>query len=690
MNTEKPYPPMPLNADESVIKPSEAFKKSVINVTWAMLLFVITYVLLITSAIAIGVAFGIIGIALMMAAPHFFTLILGCGLIASGLLLIYFLVKVVFKRNPIDESGMVEVTQDDQPELFEFIKQLTNEVRSPFPKKVFIAPDVNASVFYNATFWTMFFPVRKNLKIGLGLVNGLNISEFKAVMAHEFGHFSQRSMKFGAYVYNMNRIIHDILFENESYNETANAIAKMHYLIRFCVVINIYLIRGIQAILKKLYVFVNKKHLNLSREMEFHADAISAYVSGSNQTINCLRKFEMAHVCYESLFVYLNEIAGNKQRPVNIYSHHKETMQFFAESNDLALDLNGLPIIKDQLAVFSNTNIVVQDQWSSHPTTSDREAHLRKLDLNVQTVSDMAWILFRSPEKLQGQLSDIIYTGFALPHDVLDEATVTQRYKEQLRSRNYNKLYRGFYDNRYITDFNVDEAANESAEALSFEQLFNDDNCNTPAAINGIKIDIGTIDAIINSTEIKTFDFKGVKYGRENAMQIKEQLQRDMIQREEKLATLDKRVFKFFYNKSQKKDSVIDAYKQYFEAQKQTKEHFEFYDKLAAEISPIFTTMKYADIEKAVSVIYNREEELKPLLRHFIDNENYSKLISVEDLKSLEIYLSKKWIYFNKKTYDDPSVDLLTRTVRTYYSTVSEYLFLAKKNLTDNQLTNDF
>jgi Zn-dependent protease with chaperone function len=37
----------------------------------------------------------------------------------------------------------------------------------------------------------MFLPIKKNLQIGLGLVNSLNVSEFKAVMAHEFGHFTQ-------------------------------------------------------------------------------------------------------------------------------------------------------------------------------------------------------------------------------------------------------------------------------------------------------------------------------------------------------------------------------------------------------------------------------------------------------------------------------------------------------------------
>jgi len=56
-------------------------------------------------------------------------------------------------------------------------------------------------VFYDLSIKNLIFPSRKNLEIGLGLVNILNLSELKAVLAHEFGHFAQRSMAVGNWVY---------------------------------------------------------------------------------------------------------------------------------------------------------------------------------------------------------------------------------------------------------------------------------------------------------------------------------------------------------------------------------------------------------------------------------------------------------------------------------------------------------
>ena len=66
---------------------------------------------------------------------------------------------------------------------------------------MFVTARVNAAVFYDLSFRNLLFPTRKNLEIGLGLVEGLTLDELKAVIAHEFGHFAQRTMAVGRWVY---------------------------------------------------------------------------------------------------------------------------------------------------------------------------------------------------------------------------------------------------------------------------------------------------------------------------------------------------------------------------------------------------------------------------------------------------------------------------------------------------------
>ena len=52
-----------------------------------------------------------------------------------------FLVKFLFAVSKYDESHSIEIKEQDQPQLFAFIWQLTEDVQTPFPKKIFLSPD---------------------------------------------------------------------------------------------------------------------------------------------------------------------------------------------------------------------------------------------------------------------------------------------------------------------------------------------------------------------------------------------------------------------------------------------------------------------------------------------------------------------------------------------------------------------
>ena len=52
------------------------------------------------------------------------------------------------------------------------------------------------------------------------------MQEFKAILAHEFGHFSQRSMKVGSYVYYVNQVIFNMLYDNDSFDKMIQKLEK--------------------------------------------------------------------------------------------------------------------------------------------------------------------------------------------------------------------------------------------------------------------------------------------------------------------------------------------------------------------------------------------------------------------------------------------------------------------------------
>ena len=242
------------------IQLSKEFKAQASKAILAILFFGFTYLLIVLLAIALT-ALCIIGALLMVSYhPSLITLGLGLGLASIGIMNLIFVLKFIFSSNKLDRSHLVQIDETQEPQLFKMIAEIVNEVGTAFPKKVYLSSDVNASVFYDSTFWSMFLPVKKNLQIGLGLVNCITKEELKAILSHEFGHFSQRTMKVGSYVHNVNQMIFNMLYDNEKYDKLTEKWANTSgYFVLFFFAV-IWINKGIKWILQKQYEVVNKSY----------------------------------------------------------------------------------------------------------------------------------------------------------------------------------------------------------------------------------------------------------------------------------------------------------------------------------------------------------------------------------------------------------------------------------------------
>src|SRR5438477_214258 len=67
----------------------------------------------------------------------------------------------------------------------------------------------------------LIFYIGAVMLFGMGLVNCVNLSEFKAVLAHEFGHFSQSAMA-SSYTYVASRIIGDLVDGEDWFDRLVN------------------------------------------------------------------------------------------------------------------------------------------------------------------------------------------------------------------------------------------------------------------------------------------------------------------------------------------------------------------------------------------------------------------------------------------------------------------------------------
>src|SRR5262249_31344944 len=156
---------------------------------------------------------------------------------------------------------------------------LCEDTNAPLPHRVYLVPDVNAAVAFHESVLNLLVPSRQNLIIGLGLVNRLNLAEFKAVLAHQVGHLSQNSNPPGCYVYVANRIVIDVVHARDWLDDLLDAATRINFWVSFPV----WVFQGGLWVVRKglgqLFRGINFAQVSLSREMEYNADLVAVSVT---------------------------------------------------------------------------------------------------------------------------------------------------------------------------------------------------------------------------------------------------------------------------------------------------------------------------------------------------------------------------------------------------------------------------
>ena len=692
------YPVSPKGIDASVTETSSGFKKEVTKVMSSIIVFFIVYIILIL--LAVGLAMGCVagGIWLIVAAPRIFMLMVGGGLIGLGLMVVFFLIKFIFAVNRFDHSSSILITEKDQPKLFAFIRKLTAETQTAFPKKIYISPEVNACVFYDSSFWSMFLPVKKNLQIGLGLVNSLTLDEFKAVMAHEFGHFSQRSMKLGSFVYNVNRVIYNMLYENNGYGRTLQQWANINGYFAFFAGLTAKIVGGIQWVLKKMYSIINKNYMSLSREMEFHADAVAASVSGSNNLISALRRLEIANTSYAVVLNKYDDWLKEKYIGNNIYPDQRIVLKQIAEEYKLEIR-NDFPLVNDDFLNSNNlSRINFKDQWASHPTLKERTDHLLKLKVEAEQGAEQAWVIFENREELQKLVTQKVYQSVEIPEDArrIDVSDFELRYRREVSLYSFPNEYKGFYDGRQINLLNIEELTTQPADFRlpeSFEELFTDEHGNLDKQIKAIAADIELLKAIAaGETYIKSFDFDGKKYDRRMASTLAEDFQKELNEKEQLLINLDKAAFVYFHKRAQvageeKAVSIKKSYTRYFALRADSDIYLKEINTLMELVQPFYAgqSLTYDNVSYIVGQLKGSDEsKFKKALEKWIEAGVFES--NTEFISKAKKFIGSDYAYFSEQTIFNNELSELNELIHESWGMIYEFQFKQIKKLTEEQL----
>jgi heat shock protein HtpX len=198
----------------------------------------------------------------------------GILFLAGVVIAVAMLWSLVPRREKFEAPGPL-LERDSHPRLFDELDDIAGALNEPLPREVYLIGQVNAFVADRGGI--LGFGSRRIMAIGLPLLSTLNVSEFRGVVAHEFGHYYSGDTSIGPWVYKTQAAMIRT-FQNIGTLEGVRVAA-------------VHLMYGLVSFVLKQYFVGFLRVVNfVSRKKEHRADELACLVAGSPACIRAMRK----------------------------------------------------------------------------------------------------------------------------------------------------------------------------------------------------------------------------------------------------------------------------------------------------------------------------------------------------------------------------------------------------------------
>ena len=692
------YPVTPSPENQPSLQPSRAFRRSVYPVIFSIFLFCLLYVAVILLSISLLVGGVYAEIAIASSKVNVITIILGGGIMVLEVLFLVFFIRFLFATNRNNNRQRLEVTPEDQPRLYEFIRQLAEDIHAPLPHRVFLVPNVTVGISYGSGFWNIFWPVRKNLEIGLGLVNSLSVGELKAVLAHEFGHFSRRNTRLGNYAYTVNRVLYHLAYEQDRWDQPLDEWVAAGGLFGLFARSAQAMTYGARALLRWAYGGLHKQYLVMGREIELHADRMAISIAGHKAMVSALRRLELGAQAYEHCTTYLNQLAELEKKTDDIYASQRTVLKRLAHQYGLYIAHDLPQVLGSKIAKTPvKSRIIVHNQWAFHPSRQERERNILFYSVAVPDYPQSAWKLLKNPPVLRRKVTHLLYEiGFpgqsfrALSSD--NFATYVEQEEGQYQ---LSSVYQGFYDGRTLQPFVLKEAITEkeSVSDLTFEMIYNEANYRKIADFFANQNDFETLKNI-QSGAIDThyFDFGGRKCSRQEIGTLIRLLNSDVARQRLWLTELDQQAFLWHYRRAQEAGQVTEyvaRYQMVMSLQEAYQNFSEDHHQLDYWQEQLGTTATWGpqEIHTLAKELSNVEVGFKSHLRVCVAANRIEDMLPESRRQEVIPYLRSDQAYYLKVSdFDEEAFMRFTSLVYDLWTATRQAYKQSLKSLTDYQL----
>lgn len=442
------YPAGPSSVPERLTEPSPGYRRH----AWLAMLGLFAFI-----AIYFGLLFWFAwtayrllrGLLVGSGGDVFFSLLAG---LCAAFLAVFMTKALIFNKRARDTGEDLELKPQDQPELFAFLHRLADEAGAPRPHRVFLSARVNACVFYDLSLVNLIFPSKKNLEIGLALVNVLNLGELKAVLAHEFGHFAQRTMAVGRWVYVAQQVAGHIIAKRDALDAFLAGLSRFDFRIAWVGWLLSLIVWSIRSLVEIVFRGVVLAQRALSREMEYQADLVAASLTGSDALVHALHKLGAADDAWNRALQFANQELRQERAVDDLFAVQTRVLEHMrivladpeygaAPRRPEGADA-GHRVFREQLAP-------PPQMWSTHPSNEAREANIKRTYIACDIDDRPATVLLHDVDALKRDVTRRMISGGEPPKFApIDEAL--RRLDEDFAQLSLSRRYRGTYLGRSI------------------------------------------------------------------------------------------------------------------------------------------------------------------------------------------------------------------------------------------------
>ncbi|MBX3355865.1 MAG: M48 family metallopeptidase [Phycisphaeraceae bacterium] len=250
--------------------------------------------------------------------------------------------RALFLRVPKTEGR--EITRNEAPALFDMLDELRQRVNAPKIHRVIVVPAINAGIQEWPRLGLLGW-FRRELVLGLPLMQALTVEQFRSVMAHELGHLSPRH----------HRLAHWMRRQRMRWSQMAAAFehdpSRGHWMVT--------------PFLRRYAPWFAAHVFPLERLAEYHADSISALLVSPRAAAEALTVTAVVDRYADEIFwPEIGKLATNSPIPVGAPSRD------FPRRLASGLDRRTAERWIEELMRLKSTHLVV------HPVLRDRLAAL--------------------------------------------------------------------------------------------------------------------------------------------------------------------------------------------------------------------------------------------------------------------------------------------------------------------------